>query len=94
MKRYFSFLLTFFASICPGLLGQEVTRVQVKTADGMLEGMVNADGQVRTFKGIPYAAPPVGPLRWKPPQPEVPWAGVRPASDYGPRAMQIGRAHV
>ena len=62
--------------------------MQVKTADGMLEGMVNADGQVRTFKGIPYAAPPVGPLRWKPPQPEVPWAGVRPASDYGPRAMQ------
>ena len=61
---------------------------QLKTADGVLEGVVSADGKVRTFKGIPFAAPPVGPLRWKAPQPPVPWTGVRKASEYGARCMQ------
>jgi len=67
---------------------QAISHVQLKTADGVLEGVVSADGRVRTFKGIPYAAPPVGPLRWRPPQPVAPWAGVRKAADYGARAMQ------
>jgi para-nitrobenzyl esterase len=62
--------------------------VQQATADGVLEGVVSADGKVRTFKGIPYAAPPLGPLRWKAPQPVAPWSGVRKAVDYGPRPMQ------
>lgn len=67
---------------------QEVRKVQQKIADGVLEGVVSADGKVRTFKGIPYAAAPVGALRWRPPQPVTSWTGVRPAIDYGPRAMQ------
>ena len=67
---------------------QQVTYVRQTIADGILEGVVSADGQVRAFKGIPYAAPPVGPLRWKAPQPVVPWTGVRKAADYAPRAMQ------
>jgi para-nitrobenzyl esterase len=54
----------------------------------VLEGVVSADGKVRTFKGVPYAAPPVGPLRWKAPEPVQPWTGVRRAVDYAPRAMQ------
>jgi para-nitrobenzyl esterase len=62
--------------------------VQQQTADGILQGVVSPDGKVRTFKSIPYAAPPVGPLRWKPPQPVIPWTGVRQATDYPPRAMQ------
>ena len=70
------------------LAAQGVSYLQLRTADGMLEGVVSSDGKVRTFKGIPYAAAPVGALRWKPPQPAVPWTGVRKASDYGPRAMQ------
>jgi para-nitrobenzyl esterase len=70
------------------LRAQPATPVQLKTADGILEGVVSGDGTVRTFKGIPYAAPPVGALRWAPPQPVVPWTGVRPASEFGPRAMQ------
>src|ERR1700739_3048203 len=67
---------------------QQVTYVQQSTANGILEGVVSTDGEVRTFKGIPYAAPPVGPLRWKSPQPPASWTGVRKAVDYGPRCMQ------
>ena len=66
----------------------QIRNVQQKTADGVLEGVVSADGKVRTFKGIPFAAPPVGPLRWKAPQPVAPWTGVRQASEYGARCMQ------
>ncbi len=67
---------------------QELRRVQVNTPNGAIEGVVSADGLVRSFKGIRYAAPPVGPLRWKPPQPAPHWMGVQEALDFGPRAMQ------
>lgn len=63
---------------------------KVKTDKGKVEGQVSSDGQVRIFKGIPYAAPPVGPLRWKPPQPAAKWQGVRPATSFGNRCMQAG----
>ena len=71
------------------LSAQESTPVQITTAHGILEGVVSSDGSVRTFKGIPYAAPPVGDLRWKAPQPVEPWEGVRRATDFPPRAMQV-----
>jgi para-nitrobenzyl esterase len=45
-------------------------------------------GSIRTFLGIPYAAPPVGDLRWKPPAPAPKWSGVRPATSFGSRCMQ------
>ena len=61
---------------------------RVQTADGMLEGRREASG-VHAFKGIPFAAPPVGALRWKAPQPVQPWNGVRQAGNFGPRAMQL-----
>jgi para-nitrobenzyl esterase len=81
-------LVGWFA-LLPGLFAaQSVTYVTQHTADGDLEGVVSGDGQVRAFKGIPYAAPPVGALRWQPPQPVVPWTGVRRAVDFAPRAMQ------
>lgn len=71
-----------------GLNAQSLQTVQQRTTDGIVEGVVSADGKVRTFKGIPFAAPPVGELRWKAPQPVTPWTGVRRAVEYGPRAMQ------
>ena len=43
---------------------------------------------VRCFKGIPFAAPPVGPLRWKPPASVKPWTGIRPVDAFGPNSMQ------
>ncbi len=62
------------------------TNVVVKTQYGEVRGGV-ADG-VNTFKGIPYAAPPVGANRLRPPQPVAPWSGVRDASAYGPKSVQ------
>jgi para-nitrobenzyl esterase len=59
---------------------------QVRVESGMLAG-VAADGVV-AFKGIPFAAPPVGDLRWRPPQPVHPWTGVRRAETYGHDCMQ------
>jgi len=86
VRRLFLALLPAFL---PAILcAQQVRYVQLRTADGVLEGVVSADGRVRTFKGIPYAAPPVGPLRWREPQPVAPWPGVRNAVAYGARAMQ------
>jgi para-nitrobenzyl esterase len=53
---------------------------------GAIEGRM--DGAIRVFKGIPYAAPPVGPLRWRPPQPAPAWPGVRAFTDFGPACVQ------
>jgi para-nitrobenzyl esterase len=72
----------------PRLHAQELRYEQLHTSNGVLEGVISADEKVRTFKGIPYAAPPVGPLRWKPPQRAPVWSGVRKAVEFGPRCMQ------
>jgi para-nitrobenzyl esterase len=66
----------------------DLPTTQVRTPDGVLEGVISPDGKVRTFKGVPFAAPPVGPLRWKEPQPVAPWTGVRKAADFGARCVQ------
>lgn len=58
----------------------------VKVDAGELQGV--ADEVVVSFKGIPFAAPPVGELRWRPPQPAAKWTGVRPATEFGPDCMQ------
>ncbi len=52
----------------------------VRIKPGLVSG---AGDDVAVFKGIPYAAPPLGELRWKPPQPPPNWDGVRSASDFG-----------
>ena len=67
---------------------QTLANHQVKVSNGVLEGTFNSDCGVRSFKGIPFAQPPIGELRWKPPQPAKNWEGVRKADKFGPRAMQ------
>jgi para-nitrobenzyl esterase len=58
----------------------------VSVAGGRVRGAQR--GSLWTFSGIPYAAAPVGPLRWRPPQPPTPWEGVREATSFGPIAPQ------
>jgi para-nitrobenzyl esterase len=58
----------------------------VETRSGRLRG--TSDGRVKIFKGIPYAEPPIGALRFKPPAPVKPWTAVRDALAYGNRAIQ------
>lgn len=58
---------------------------------GVLSGVASTDGMVRAFKGVPYAKPPVGNLRWRPPLPLEPWNGVRPAHAFGARCLQPSR---
>ncbi|HEX8757559.1 MAG TPA: carboxylesterase family protein [Steroidobacteraceae bacterium] len=62
-------------------------RPVVTIAQGMLMGRVDAQG-VRSFEGIPYAEPPVGDLRWKPPVAATGWKGVRDASRFGANCIQ------
>ncbi len=71
-----------------GLAGDARAADQVKTKNGIVEGTGPQRSGVRMFKGIPFAAPPIGELRWKPPQPVKDWEGVRPATQFGPRCMQ------
>ena len=61
---------------------------QVKVAGGTLEGTGPQSSGVREFKGVPFAQPPVGPLRWKEPQPLKKWEGVRQAQNFGARCTQ------
>ena len=64
----------------------------MKTDAGLVSGVPATTDAVRVFKGIPFAAPPVGPLRWRPPQPPAKWEGVRKADQFGQRCMQGGGA--
>lgn len=64
--------------------------VHVTVADGDLVG--TRDGDVLRYRGIPYAAPPVGDLRWRPPRPPVPWVGTRSATTPGTRCAQQAAA--
>ena len=59
----------------------------VSTESGKLQGVTQGD--VESFKGVPFAAPPVGELRWRAPQPVQPWSGVRQANAYAADCMQV-----
>lgn len=60
----------------------------VRTTEGLVSGVAGPEG-IEVFKGIPFAAPPVGKLRWQPPRPPAAWQGVREARDFGPPCMQM-----
>jgi len=60
----------------------------VRIESGLIEGV--REGDITVYKSIPFAAPPVGSLRWKAPERALPWKGVRPADSFGPICMQTG----
>ena len=69
------------------LFGGQASGPVVGTSDGAVRGLAN--GGVDEFLGIPYAAPPVGALRWRSPQPAARWFGVRNATQFGPHCPQL-----
>ena len=82
------FLLFAGAALCsaPIAASAQSAAPVVKVATGALSGAVE-DG-IASWKGVPFAAPPVGPLRWRAPQPAANWKGVRPATQYSSDCMQ------
>ena len=61
----------------------------VKIQSGALTGIYDKEGDIAIFRSIPYAKPPVGALRWKPPQPAAPWTGTLKAEKVSTRAFQM-----
>ena len=80
---FFAIILVLGISSCTKLQPN-----QVKTELGIVQGTI--EDSLRVFKGIPFAAPPVGDLRWKAPQPAAPWDTVLMATNYAPAAFQGG----
>ena len=85
MRPIFTLVLAAALAGCAGLVSEARLDQPVATEGGLVAG---TGGDIRAFRGIPYAAAPVGPLRWKPPQAAPAWAGVRDGSRFGPDCMQ------
>lgn len=68
--------------------GQSTVTETIRTENGLISGVYNSDKSVKIFAGLPYAAPPVGNLRWKAPQPAKSWSGVKAADHFSNCAMQ------
>jgi para-nitrobenzyl esterase len=77
-----------------GLAGAhgETAGTAVRIDTGEVVGKFQLNAAVRAFLGVPFAAPPVGALRWKPPQPAAPWPTARAATSYGAQCMQPARS--
>jgi para-nitrobenzyl esterase len=89
MKRLLPLLISGFILMAATTVFATVPD-PVKLDTGLISGISATTPEVRVFKGIPFAAPPVGALRWKGPQPAAHWEGVRKAAQFGARCMQGG----
>ena len=78
--------MILFGSLCSMAHADSLT---VKTEQGNVHGKTINDGKVKAFLGLPYAAPPIGDLRWKAPQPPAKWKGDRDATRYGAHCAQL-----
>ena len=95
LSSIFCLLTSVFCLLSFPLNAEIVDPVRIES--GTISGVPGSPSGVRVFKGIPFAAPPVGPLRWQPPQPVAAWNGVRRADTFGPVCMQpagVGRLNV
>lgn len=81
-------LLLAIAALSPAaLLAQSGAAPRARTANGTVQGLTLPSG-IRAYRGLPFAAPPVRDLRWKPPQPAANWSGVRQADRFADQCMQ------
>jgi para-nitrobenzyl esterase len=81
-------LLLCAATVASAQKPPQVRPVQIE--NGKLQGVLTADQKVIAYKGVPFAAPPVGDLRWRPPQPVSKWKHILFARDFGPHCIQSG----
>ena len=84
IESFFAAALTAVALVCCS-----PANPVLEIEGGKVQGVESSVKGVYIYKGIPFAAPPVGDLRWKEPQPVVPWEGVKVADTFGPGAMQV-----
>jgi para-nitrobenzyl esterase len=80
--------LTRIAMVTVAISASAALHKPVQTAKGALQGAPGKDPAVTVFRGVPYAAPPIGNLRWKSPQPVHSWAGIRRAESFGNICVQ------
>jgi para-nitrobenzyl esterase len=89
MYRLFCFLVSILVLMSsPIAQSTNAFSVRTTTTDGVIEGNYNTHSGIQTYFGVPFAAPPVGNLRWKAPQPVAKWQGVKQTKVFGPRPMQ------
>jgi para-nitrobenzyl esterase len=88
VRIFFLFPVALAGLAFAGSLSLPTESLVVQTVDGKVHGKLINDGKVRAFQGIPYAAPPVGVLRWKAPQPVARWTGTHDATTYGHHCAQ------
>lgn len=77
------------SSSLSSLVSSEEDKTQVTLKEGTIKGNYLEDSNVLEYKGIPFAAPPVGDLRWRSAQDPTPWEGVKDCTKYGNNAMQV-----
>ena len=83
-KKFFSVIIATFITLAS--FGQKSP--VAKTQFGKVAGILTADGKIKVFKGIPFAAPPIGELRWKKPMPPAPWKDVKSCTTFSASPMQ------
>jgi len=87
MKRTCALLVTLLP-IVPVAVFAATLNQPIQTESGLIQGVSDPENDVVAFKGIPYAAPPVGNLRWREPQPAAKWEGIRKAETFGAACTQ------
>lgn len=88
MEKYFLSAVVLLVTAFAGFTQKSNNLDKVKTNAGLVSGTTNHNGDIHIFKGIPFAAPPVGKLRWRAPQPVAKWNGIKKCDNFSASPMQ------